>query len=217
MANVTSIAFPSGISVKRPLDRLSKFLAAGFDWYDSFIDESPHSIVPFDVLVATGINAFIGGASAATLRTIHLDMVKLCTSPLNVLAVDTDLAEVVDLAAVVDLIVAATEARGAQSAVATKILHRKRRHLVPILDSVVVGYYCEDRMARTLAESYAPLAARRSALTSVLATIRADLRAVTGELAQLRDEVAGAGWPVGTLRIHDILVWTELEARGYYR
>ncbi len=65
--------------MEKPFDRLSKFLTDEFEWYDCFADELPDSVVPFDVLVATGINAFIGGTSAAKLRMIHFDMVKECT------------------------------------------------------------------------------------------------------------------------------------------
>ena len=93
----------------------------------------------------------------------------------------------------------------------------KRRRLVPILDSVMVACYSEARDARRLAESYVPRSVRRSALVSVLEAIQADVRQTNAELGELATDLATQGWPVSTLRVHDIVVWTEREDRGYYR
>lgn len=214
---MNQIAFPSGLTIKRPLNRLSRFLTDEFEWYDCFTDPSPNSIAPFDVLVAAGINAYIGGASASRLRTIHVDLVRECSDPLKALPAALDLALMTDVAIVADLLLAGVRANGAQSAVVTKILHRKRRQAIPILDSVVVGHYCDKKVAATLAETYVTEVNRRAALVTALKAVQTDLQGSAAELAQLKADVTTAGWSIGTLRIHDILAWTEVEPRGYYR
>ena len=117
----------------------------------------------------------------------------------------------------VELILASTYARGALSAVSTKILHRKRRGLIPIVDSVMASAYGTERESRLLADSGANPDALRSAISAVVLSIRDDLAHATGPLDELAQSVTQLGMAVGPLRIHDILVWTELEPRGYYR
>jgi hypothetical protein len=187
------ITFPSGISIAEPLDRASRFLTEEYAWYDSFVDEAPNNIIPFDLLVAVGMNAFAGGASVAKMRVIQQGMAASCEGMLARFAVDSELVAMDDVSPVVDIIVAATDVRGALSAVATKVLHRKRRQLFPIIDSVLARCYCSKRDADRLAESYVSESTRRSILTNVLSAIQADVRAAGAELYGLTGELASRG------------------------
>src|SRR5271169_31332 len=131
-----SITFQaSAVTVPYPLARLAVFLAEEFEWYDIFPDRKPNQVVPFDVLVAAGLNAFgAGGASVARMQGIQREMAERCDHRLSAIGVEENLVTANDLNPVIDLVLEATYAPRALASVATKILHRKRRHLVPILD-----------------------------------------------------------------------------------
>jgi hypothetical protein len=218
MASPTSIDFPSGIRVIDPLQRIERFLKREYAWYDAYADRIPNVILPFDVLVATGVNAFVANASVTNLRTIHDGLVSECSAILQSVPADADLASSAAIDGIVDLVIAGTRAQGAQAAVVTKVLHRKRRQAIPILDSVVVGHYCDKRTAAMLADG-APSGDVRfhRAMEQAFLAVQSDLVATAAELATLQALVVAGGWNVGTLRLHDILAWTEVEPRGYYR
>jgi hypothetical protein len=131
-----SLTFPAcGITVADPLKRLNHFLTMEYAWYDAFVDNDPDEILPFDVLAAVGINAFVGPgqASIANLRTIHEGMVRLCGPLLPKLLASQELSATDDIDPLVELILEGTYTKGALAAVVTKVLHRKRRSLVPLL------------------------------------------------------------------------------------
>jgi hypothetical protein len=217
MTAIEKLAFPSGISIDNPDIRLQHFLTTEFDWYDGFNDDSPDHVIPFDVLVAGGMNAFVGGASVARLRTIQEGLATRCDPLLAGLPRDSQLRDLDDISALVEMVLSATYVKWTLSAVATKVLHRKRRELVPILDTVMVKAYCGDQDGAILAASDASESKVRSALTSVISAIREDVDARRLELDQLARSTAEKGCAIGPLRVHDILVWTETEEQGYYR
>ena len=220
-----SIAFPSGTTVETPLDRMKRFLKAEYAWYDGFTDSSPNEILPFDLLVAVGLNAFVGGASVGVLRQIWEGMSADCApglsrhSPTRTLAAVSDL----QLDSVVDLIYSGCVPR-ALAAVATKVLHRKRSELIPILDSVVVAACCRGMtvgvrqvsISKVLQDRF-PESLYREALRVALASVRQDLLSTEPELHEIASALRDEGWPLTPLRVHDILVWTENEPRSYYR
>jgi len=216
VTQLPSIAFPTGVTVHEPLERLSRFLTAEYNWYDGYDDASPNTIEPFDVLVAAGLNAFVGTGVEA-MRTVQGGMAEVCNQVLTSFPVNDDLKGRGDFSDLVEIILASTYVRFALSARVTKILHRKRRELVPILDTVMVKQYCSDKEARVLADSYASQAHVRGALHSVVGAVQADIVACWNELVSLSNELKRRNWNISPLRVHDILVWTEKEDRGYYR
>jgi Family of unknown function (DUF6308) len=216
MSHVVSIAFPSGLSVDDPADRLRKFLTQEYDYYDAIPDSSPDEIVPLDVLVATGINAFIG-VGAARIRKVHRGMVAKCNAALRALPISTDLEVMKDVGPIIDVIAPATDVESVLSAVASKVLHRKRRSTIPIIDSVLAGHCCPSRDAAVLSESYPSQARLRRALTCFLEVVRDDLQATHRELTLLQQMMMREGWQLTPLRIHDILIWTGKEPSAWYR
>lgn len=91
--------------------------------------------------------------------------------------------------------------------VATKVLHRKRRSLIPMLDTVVSDYYLgslgrQDLRAATQDKRRAAEAARMP-----LEGFRKDLDALWSELTEFRAQLAAAGFAVTELRILEVLVW----------
>lgn len=209
MSAPSSISFASGVSIQNPLGRLTHFLSEEYPYYDAIPDASPNAIVPLDVLVATGINAFIGNASATRIRKVHRGMATQCDSILSAIDLSWDIANIDSVGPIVDIIAAACPVESVLSAVASKVLHRKRRALVPVIDSVMAEHCCSKRVANVLADSNVPTKKLKSALQSFLDVVQADVRGSQSDLSALQGAIANTGWQLSTLRIHDILVWTE--------
>jgi hypothetical protein len=115
------------------------------------------------------------------------------------------------------LLDAAVQVKGVLIPVATKVLHRKRRQLIPMLDGVILRYLLDT-------EEHRPLVARledgrTAAAVAMVALDRfhADLIATSAELERLCGTLAGAGFPLSPVRVLEVLVWTEVEPGGYYR
>jgi len=128
------------------------------------------------------------------------------------------LATDVDLELVRELLHAAVQVRGVMIAVATKVLHRKRRNLIPMLDGVVLKHYYRATGHPEWLQSSPP--GKANAAEAALVALRAfadDLRAVRDPLDAIRGALAEAGFPLTPVRTLEILAWTETEPNGYYR
>jgi hypothetical protein len=90
----------------------------------------------------------------------------------------------------------------AKVGVATEILHKKRPHLLPMLDTRVAGYYHGKLTgsAPTLG-GYA---------VNLLKLFRGDLLAALPELRALCEEVERQGRPVSPVRMLDHLIWSQV-------
>jgi Family of unknown function (DUF6308) len=97
--------------------------------------------------------------------------------------------------------------------IATKVLHRNRRSLVPILDCVVVSPYLPEGPFGAFEDK------RRAASAALpaLAAFREDLRAATEPLCDVCRTLRLEGFRVTSLRALELLVWTEVEPRDYCR
>jgi hypothetical protein len=96
--------------------------------------------------------------------------------------------------------------------VATKVLHRKRPALIPILDNVVLAHYLGRLPPATQDKNRAAGVA-----IEVLRRFQADLAAVRAEVDAVVTTLAAAGFKLTSVRVLEVLVWTAVEERGYYR
>jgi hypothetical protein len=118
---------------------------------------------------------------------------------------------------VVRLLDAAVQTRFVLLPVATKVLHRKRPRLIPILDQVVMDHYL-GAMGRDVLRPWTQDKKRAAEpCRVVLEAIRSDALEAAPLLREVQIELADRGYSLTTLRILDILVWTQVEQRGYYR
>jgi hypothetical protein len=100
---------------------------------------------------------------------------------------------------------------------AVKVLHRKRRGYIPMLDTVVINHYLEAAGRTALKEQTQNKQRAAAVAVEVLKDFRADLSGRIDQIAALRAELARAGYPLTPVRILEVLVWTETEPQGYYR
>jgi hypothetical protein len=214
-----ALALPSGLAISEPLERLRRF-SGEYPYYDGIPMGNPNEIEPLDVIVTVSVNSFIN--TADKIRRVHLAMSEACREPLRRIPSDADLLDVDDslLRAIRDLLCEAMRARGVLVASATKVLHRKRPRLIPMLDSVVLRHYLSGPergplLARTIEKVSAESAA--DAAMVALDGFRSDLAAAAPGLSMLREALSNDGFDLSMVRILDILVWTEVEPRGAYR
>jgi len=99
----------------------------------------------------------------------------------------------------------------------TKVLFRKRRGLIPILDNVLIGYYLDATGARSLLTRTQDKHHAADVAVHVLRAFREDLVDTHERLAEMSASAHRAGYSVGPLRLLEFLLWSEREPRGYYR
>lgn len=215
-SDVRVIELPSGAHFQRPSERLQVFCAEEYDYYDAIRSDAPNAVEPVDVLVTVAVNSFI--TSAVQARSIHRELAKACNPILSTIPEDAELLTFdPDLEVVGQLLHAACSVRGALAPVATKVLHRKRRNLIPMLDTIVIIYYLKALGRTDLAAASQDKARAGSVARVVLRAFREDLRASAPDVGAVTRTLADAGYPLTPVRILEILLWTELEPRGYYR
>jgi hypothetical protein len=194
------ITLRSGRVIESPLERLVEFaeLDGTYQGYDA-ISPEPFELNALDVQLANRIIARMShevsarllarsGEGAAALRRVPT------TATLAVPA------EQVDWDALYELYRALSGLPGIGVARMTKVLHRKRPALVPILDDVVRSYL----------RSVEPLAATGDTANQALVLTRAyhrELHHQLAELTELRDALDGRGIQLSECRILDILLW----------
>ena len=67
---------PSGLTIERPSQRLLRFCAEEFEYYDGIPSEVPDRVTPIDVLVTVSVNSFINNATRV--RSVHRALAESC-------------------------------------------------------------------------------------------------------------------------------------------
>ena len=214
MLNETPIKLQSGLNVSNPGRRLLQFCENEYAYYDGIPSGDPNRVEPLDVLVTVSMNSFIN--TAPLVRDIHRGLAEQCNQILGDIPEDADLlSPVPPLEIVHRLLHAAVQVPDVLIARATKVLHRKRRSLIPMLDSVLLSHYLKllQRKDETQEKSKAADAAM-----DVLWAFRNDLMDARPQLEALSQSLRPK-FTMTPLRILEVLVWTEKEGSqpGYYR
>ena len=207
---------PSGLMLERPLNILLAFCGEEYDYYDAIPSRNPNDIEPIDVLVTISVNSFINNAKRV--RQIHRDLASTCGRLLKQIPNDADILTF-DPAfdSVERLLHTAVQSRNVLIPVATKVLHRKRRFLIPMLDNVLIEYYLTAKGRRSVLPSTQDKRHAAKAARLVMADFRDDLEAVSGEIATLTGLLAQEGYSLSPIRILEILIWTSIEPTRHYR
>jgi len=212
-----TISLPSGLVIPDALGRLRWFCRGEYAYYDGIGFTDPDRIEPLDVLVTVAMNSFVN--SAARVHRVHQGMAAACDPILPQISVDAHLlAPGVDLSLVEALLDGACRVSGVLLPVATKVLHRKRRALIPMLDNVVLGHYLAPPELAPLRGKTQDGRQAASVATVVLDLFRTDLTASIVTLQMIGAELALEGPHVLTpVRMLEILIWMETEPLGAYR
>lgn len=191
------------VSTTEAVEVLQGYPRGTIRWYDLAPagPEAANEVTLADLGRLAIINADLSGNDAVALLELGR------SAPWDRVATDADLVEADpegrgglydDAVALYDHFVSHP---GIGPAKASKLLHLKRPHLYPILDSQVMAFY--DRSARDAAA-----ASSREAHRMYWAAIRNDLIANQAALSSLRSELDdGELRQLGNLRLLDILAW----------
>jgi len=180
------------------------FCREEYAYYDALPPGAPDRVEPLDVLAVVSVNGFFN-ANAATIRAVHRGLSAACDALLRAIPQDADLLACdPSFPAVATLLRAAVGVPRVLIPVATKVLHRKRSNLIPIL----LGRLPPATQDKTRAAGVA---------VEVLGRFRDDLAAVLSEVDSVVTELATAGFVLSPVRVLEVLLWTEVEERGYYR
>jgi hypothetical protein len=212
MAAPVPIRLPSGPVIHDPTDRMLRFCREEYPYYDALPSGDPDQVEPLDVLAAVAVNGFFN-ANAATIRTVHRGLAAACDSLLPVIPRNADLlTSDPSFSDLVALLRAAVKVPKVLIPVATKVLHRKRPNLIPILDNVVLAHYLGRLPPATQDKTRAAGVA-----VEVLGRFRDELTVVRSEVDAIAFNLAAAGFVLSPVRVLEVLLWTEVEERGYYR
>lgn len=210
------LAAPSGLRITSPIERLLRFCREEYDYYDGIADLEPNRILPQDVLVTVAVNSFV--TSAASVRAVHRGLQSTCEQLLpsipvaaHIIAYDPDCSQLHSL------LDSAVQSRGVLVAVATKVLHRKRPHWLPMLDSVVCKHYLDCTGRQSLLPWLQDKKRAAAAAVEVFRGFRDDIQVITPALEEIREALARDGFTLSLVRIWEILLWSEVEPQGYYR
>jgi hypothetical protein len=207
---------PSGRRLHNCKDRSDRFFAREYAYYDAIPDSDPDRIVPIDILVTVAMNSRVD--TGEKVQQVHRGMAAACGPILPRIPVEADLLMFdPDLRIAEQLLAAAVTTPGVLNAVASKVLHRKRRNFIPMLDSVIVLFYLDTL---GLKHTAARLQAKDKAAAATMPAWRAfreDLRGCQEQVAHLRSGLVEAGYQLSNVRVLEVLIWIEAEARGYYR
>jgi hypothetical protein len=204
----------SGLRVENPAGIASRMMAEEWPYYDGVPNGDWDRIEPVDVLVTVAVNSFV--SDAAKVRRIHRGMAVACDLLLGKIPRDAGLIGT-ESSVVEQLIAAACSVPGVLVPVATKVLHRKRPALVPMLDNVVLRYYVEHLGRPELIDRSQDKSKAASVATIALQEFKEDLRQAEPMLTELVDRLEQERMPVTTVRLLELLLWCAVEPAGYYR
>ncbi|MFB3879969.1 MAG: DUF6308 family protein [Armatimonadota bacterium] len=191
--------------------RLSAFLENEWELYDGVPTPADSKLSLMDILISTMMNSRLDTADKvrAVWKGKSGAESRLADIPPDLRLTD----EAIPWERLSNLFEAFLAIRGVGSAIATKILYKKRPELIPILDSVIV-----DTLHPFLPP---PFLERRQAdhiyMVEKLKLFRELLLQHHERIRELRDRCAGERYPVTMVRTLEILLWTQWEKRGYYR
>jgi hypothetical protein len=210
------IELPSGCTILDPVGRLGAFCLAEYIYYDAIASHEPNKIEPLDVLVTVAVNSFVN--SAAKLYHVHQGLRDACEPLLPAIPEDADLLDLDRWRGPLrHLLTAAVQTPGVSIPVATKVLHRKRRHLIPMLDNVVLEHYIRGPELRPLLSASQNKTKAADVAMRALEIFRDDLFAAQDAISNLRQTLSEQDVLLSPVRILEILVWTQIEPRGIYR
>jgi hypothetical protein len=217
MATLEGVTLSNKVEIDQAKSRLLQFCRHEYDYYDGLPQGNPDRIEPIDVLATVSVNSFI--TNAAQVNRIHRGMAEKCDGLLRTIPPDADLLTCPQptLNDLEDLLHTAVQLKGVLIAVATKILHRKRPNLIPMLDNIVLEAYLD---ANGLRKAWGRTGDKQHAANVAMQVIeffRNHLQSVLSEIEFLQKEVAQERFILTRVRILEILVWIAKEQRGYYR
>jgi len=198
------------LTVNRPAEKLKRFLEAEWEIYDGAPVAQDAKLTLLDILVSVSMNSRLDTADKVKSVWDSRDSVEkgLNLVPGGVSLTDENVPWD-GLKVLFDVFCAV---RYVKEAVATKILHRKRPALIPIIDSIVAAYLNDSRTC-----SLPRAISIGDRLVGNMRCFREQLLGCLSQITALCEMAALEHRPITPVRALEILIWTAREPRGYYR
>lgn len=208
---MNSMTLLSGLTIDRPLDRLLKFCREEYEFYDATPDPDPNSFGLLDVLITAVVNSRVD--TADKIRGVVRGFLALDSRLLKAIPIGASLeSDDWPRTNVERLLAESMLIRGVKLSVATKVLHRKRPNLIPMLDSVLVDHYLDAYPRRGWgAELEDTKRKRRSAHAAIeiMDRFRSDLVESRQDIISLVQMIEAEGFKLTTVRILEVLIWMQ--------
>lgn len=154
-----------------------------YSYYDTLHDQDPHDVGPIDVLAAAALHPNFTRADLEWFARHRKTLQDLLAQLPNIDLADADTAVLNTLPTLAG--------SGVELSLLSKVLHRKRPKLIPLLDRTLTGWYRRQLSTQGAA-----------AWAELVHALAEDLRGNADELAPLRSIA-----PLTDLRIADIVIW----------
>jgi hypothetical protein len=193
-----------------PSNKLLEFLRNEWELYDKVEVAQDSTLTLYDILLSVMMNSRLNTAGKVRSIWVGKGAVEgaLGRIPPEAALTDED-APWDDLCALMD---AFCRIKFAGPAVATKILHKKRPVLIPIVDSVVGEYLRSCRE-----EPYPRGTSEGWRVTENIKVFREQLVRCLPDVERLCEVASRAGMRVTPVRAFEVLMWIQCEPNGYYR
>jgi hypothetical protein len=199
-----------GRSVEDPLGKLRRFCQSEYALYDAVEAQQDDTLTVHDILLSVAVNS---GLDAKGLSSVWNGKWRveqhLCLLPPALSLADPQ--AVIPWDTIVEMFEEFEHMRHAKLAVASKILHKKRPALIPIMDNVVRKYYEHAYTSFAWSPKCGPLSGQ------LMQHFRDDLLAARPQAEALSAAVQADGHRLTLVRVLEMLIWMETEPRGYYR
>ncbi len=204
-----------GMICEAPSRKLLAFLTNEWELYDGVAVARDDTVTLSDILLSIMMNSRL--ATADQVKTVWEDRERRAAAEAALGRIpprSSLLDEEPPYEALADLFNAFCGIRGVGEAVATKILHKKRPELIPIIDSVLVGHFLKTQGKGNIPKNCEPIGTR---LVANLHCFRRQILGCLPEIESLCEAAKSQDTPVSPVRALEILIWIEREPRGYYR
>lgn len=199
-----------GRSIANPLERLRRFCGSEYALYDAVDTPQDSTLTIHDILLSVAVNSRLDakGLSSIWQARARVEQHLRLISPTISL---TDPESHIPWHAILAMFEEFEHIKYAKLAVASKILHKKRPALIPIMDDIVRRYYQQAYPDLAWSWKCGPLSGQ------LMRHARGDLLAARPQLEVLASALQTDSRPLTLVRLLEVLIWMEAEPKGYYR
>jgi hypothetical protein len=203
-ALINELRIASGLRIFDIPEKFEFLLKSGYREYDLAPVEQDCELRAHEASLCVWLNSRISGNDLATVWE-SLPKIELA---LQDVPNDVDLLGLTDsrfdeLAEVVLRVIALSSCHNVRLSKVTKILHKKRPRLIPILDNVITDYYYDGLLAGRRVR-------RDQRSLEYLRCFRNDLESVGEEVRSIEMSLSKMGTELTHCRILEFLVWKQL-------
>lgn len=195
----------SGLEIRRPWDLLRGYMEYRYPLYDGVEIATDNHLGPMEMALSIMLNSRISGNIAHSIWMIHKEVDAGLAGIPNVNLIGVGRGEEIPGRDGIDRVVKSMcDLPRVKLSTSTKILHKKRPGLIPILDGLIERHYWNRSR-----ETYGKLNWGEYAV-AMMKDFHKDLLGVEKPVRELADRMRDLNTPVTECRILEVLMWETL-------